>query len=57
MREFEVDHIKPIFEAFGDLSFWEPENLQLLCTPNGCHQRKTKIDMERYRAMKIRETV
>lgn len=49
--EFEVDHIKPLFEANGDLSYWAPENLQLLCGRQ-CHPVKTKSDMERFRKLK-----
>lgn len=47
---FEVDHVKPLFEANGDLSYWHPDNLLLRCTE--CHKLKTKSDMERYRAAK-----
>lgn len=46
MRDFDVDHIEPLFEAFGDGSYYEPENMQLLCKP--CHKEKTKEDMRRY---------
>lgn len=34
-----LDHIKPLIEAKGDLSFWRPGNLQTLCKP--CHHAKT----------------
>ena len=44
---FEVDHVRPLFEANGDATCWMPENLVLLC--GTCHQKKTKIDMERFR--------
>lgn len=44
---FEVDHVKPLFEANGDLSYWHPTNLCLRCTD--CHKKKTKTDMERFR--------
>lgn len=47
---FEVDHVKPLFEADGDPTYWQPENLTLLCEP--CHQRKTQADMVRWRALK-----
>lgn len=46
--DFEVDHIRPLFEADGDLSFYAPENLQLLCS--SCHKTKTQEDMIRWRA-------
>ncbi len=45
---FDVDHIKPLFEANGDHSYWQAPNLRLLCKP--CHKVKTKEDMERYHA-------
>lgn len=50
MKDFQNDHIKPLFEAEGDLSFYDPENMQLLC--KDCHLEKTRSDMERYRGLK-----
>lgn len=50
MKDFQVDHIKPLFEADGDPSYYESTNMQLLCHP--CHKEKTKIDMVRYRGLK-----
>ncbi|RYD68029.1 MAG: HNH endonuclease [Verrucomicrobiaceae bacterium] len=47
---FEVDHIKPLFEANGDPTYWQPANLMLLCSD--CHKKKTKEDMIRFRALK-----
>ena len=47
---FEVDHVKPLFEANGDPTYWQPPNLMLLC--EDCHKEKTKADMVRYRALK-----
>lgn len=44
---WEADHIIPLFMAFGDWSFWEPENLQILCK-DPCHKAKSKSDMARY---------
>lgn len=44
--DFDVDHIEPLFEAFGDPRYYEPENMQLLC--KSCHRDKTKEDMQRY---------
>lgn len=44
---FEVDHIRPLFEAKGNLDYWKPENLVLLCRP--CHVEKTRADMIRFR--------
>ena len=49
---WEADHIKPLFTARGDWSFWDPENLQLLCLP--CHQEKSAHDNGKYRAVKRR---
>jgi hypothetical protein len=46
---FEVDHIKPLFEAKGDPTYWQSPNLMLLCLD--CHKIKTKADMIRFRAM------
>lgn len=45
--DWEADHREPLFMAFGDASYWEPENVQLLCT-SPCHKQKTKSDMEKY---------
>lgn len=50
MSDFHVDHIKPLFLAEGDLSYYGAENMQLLCRP--CHKIKTKSDMEVYRTKK-----
>lgn len=48
MNEMEVDHIRPLFEAHGDMSYYEMENLVSLCIE--CHKKKTKTDMELWRA-------
>ena len=45
--DFEIDHIKPLYEAFGDLSYFSTENAQLLCI--SCHAEKTKLDVARWR--------
>lgn len=50
MKDFHVDHIKPLFEAGGDLSYYGSENMQLLC--HDCHKAKTKTDMDRFRTLK-----
>ena len=34
-----MDHINPLIEAKGDLTFWQMENLQTLCKT--CHINKT----------------
>ncbi len=46
-KDFEIDHIKPLYESYGDLSYFSTENTQLLCIK--CHKIKTKIDLERWR--------
>lgn len=33
--------------AFGNPDFWEPENVQVLCS-DPCHKAKSKSDMEKY---------
>lgn len=50
MKDFHVDHIKPLFEAQGDPSYYESTNMQLLC--HDCHKDKTRADMVRYRGLK-----
>lgn len=47
---FDVDHIKPLFEANGNPLYWQSPNLRLLCKE--CHKDKTRSDMIRYRASK-----
>lgn len=42
---WQADHIRPLCEADGDLSFWELPNLRTLCTP--CHKAKTREDVAR----------
>lgn len=37
-----MDHIKPLVEAKGDLSYWRLGNLQTLCEP--CHKAKTAAE-------------
>ena len=49
-RDFHADHSKPLFEAYGDPGYWEPENVVLLCID--CHAKKTKIDMKLYHKTK-----
>lgn len=44
--EWEADHIRPLFTAYGDASFWEPENMRILCYD--CHKIKTREDRWRY---------
>lgn len=45
---WEADHIKPLWEANGDWSYWAPENVQMLCA-DPCHKAKTRIDLRKYR--------
>ncbi|AFU87584.1 HNH endonuclease [Caulobacter virus Karma] len=44
---WQADHIEPLFLAFGDLAYWEPENVQVLCT-DPCHKQKSADDMRKY---------
>ena len=50
LKDFQVDHIKPLFEARGNLDYWKLPNLQLLCKL--CHKEKTKDDMNKFRETK-----
>lgn len=45
--KWQADHIEPLFMAFGDISYWEPENVQVLCT-DPCHKQKSAEDMRKY---------
>jgi hypothetical protein len=38
-HEWQLDHVKPLIEAKGDMSYWRLDNLQTLC--NACHEAKT----------------
>jgi len=44
---WQADHIQPLFMAFADPSFWEPENVQILCT-DPCHKAKSLADLRKY---------
>lgn len=48
------DHIRPLIEARGDISFWALENIQTLCT--ACHITKGKEDNARRRAQREQAT-
>ncbi len=37
--EWEVDHIRPLIEANGNIEFWKTPNLMTLC--GDCHKKKT----------------
>lgn len=45
--QMEADHEKCLFEAHGDMSYYEEENVVALCLK--CHKEKTRTDMELYR--------
>jgi 5-methylcytosine-specific restriction endonuclease McrA len=45
--DWQADHILPLAIAFGDPAFWDPENLQLLCT-DPCHKEKSAEDRTKY---------
>lgn len=44
------DHIRPLIEANGDITFWQLDNIQTLC--HRCHVIKGKEDNARRRAQK-----
>lgn len=44
---WQADHQNPLYTAFGDWSFWEPENVVVLCT-DPCHKAKTKADLAKF---------
>lgn len=44
---WEADHMEPLFLAFSDPAYWEPENVQVLCK-DPCHRQKSAEDMRRY---------
>ena len=39
LKGWEMDHIKPLIEAHGDISYWKMDNLATLC--HQCHKNKT----------------
>lgn len=41
---WDADHIKPLYLADGDPSFWAPENVRILCR-DPCHKLKSREDM------------
>lgn len=45
--EWDADHIKPLYTAYGNLAFWEPENVVILCR-KPCHQQKSYRDRMKY---------
>lgn len=44
---WDADHIKPLYVAYGDLTFWDPENVVILCR-DPCHKRKSYRDRMKY---------
>lgn len=38
---FQIDHKVPLYKGGAD----QDENLQVLCSPSGCHDKKTLADM------------
>lgn len=49
--DWQADHIEPLAEAHGDPAYWEPENVQLLCT-DPCHKRKSAADQAKFGPMR-----
>lgn len=50
-EEWQVDHHLPLFEANGDIAYWHPDNLRLLC--NGCHKKKTAEEATRRSLIRV----
>lgn len=48
---WQADHIRPLIEANGDLSFYLLANLQTLCTK--CHLAKGAEDRQRRKAQDV----
>lgn len=44
---WDADHVEPLFLAYGDPSFWEPENVVILCR-DPCHKQKSAEDQKKY---------
>jgi 5-methylcytosine-specific restriction endonuclease McrA len=53
LNGWQMDHITPLIEAQGDLTYWRLPNLQTLCKP--CHKVKTSQEATE-RAKLRRET-
>jgi 5-methylcytosine-specific restriction endonuclease McrA len=51
---YDIDHVKPLFEANNDPSYWQLGNLRLLCKE--CHKDKTREDMVRFRASQVKDS-
>lgn len=41
-KEWELEHIKPLYEAKGRISYWELPNCGTACKP--CHKKKTAAE-------------
>jgi len=46
--DWEADHVLPLMISWGDPSFFEPENVVILCT-KPCHTEKSARDLREYR--------
>lgn len=53
-NDWQADHILPLFMAFGDPAFWEPENVVILCLE--CHKHKSNADRIKYGTSVKRKT-
>lgn len=42
---WELEHIKPLYEAKGDLSYWKLDNVSCCCIP--CHRQKSAAEAGR----------
>jgi 5-methylcytosine-specific restriction endonuclease McrA len=42
LPKWHMDHIKPLIESNGDISYWQMKNLQTLCSK--CHTAKTSLE-------------
>lgn len=50
---WDMDHIKPLIEAKGDLAYWRLPNLQTLC--KACHIKKTSAEATQRAEMRRKE--
>jgi hypothetical protein len=49
-KAWEMEHIKPLFEAEGDLTFWQLPNIAVCCVP--CHRKKSAEEAGRRAAIR-----
>lgn len=45
---WQADHVKPLFIAYGDPSFWEETNVKIICN-RPCHIEKSAADRRKYK--------